>query len=318
MATVDQLVRDILGSVGSDVGGAVVAKWIDNRYMEMFGRVRFLPLRKVGELVLPGSVTTGTLVATRDSTTITGTSTTFQTEIGAGAQTQWYIRPSSAWYKIASVGGELAITLASNYSEDTITTAKSYVAVKRFHSLASDARILGTVVHSRLRREIQIISMTELDIMAPGRILAENLPYYLAVKGEDSSAYLEVEIYPPPEDSEILHYIYWAIPTSLSISSTIPQQVDPYTLKEGVFIDYYRYKMARALDKGNLEEAGYWRNEQRAQQTVWEKYINAAIRSMRGVDDMSLILQTTTSRRGVEGYDIKTARDHVLYNWNYP
>ena len=43
--------------------------------------------------------------------------------------------------------------------------------------------------------------------------------------------YIEVEIYPPSDESEITHYVYWDLPSALTISSTIPAQIDAYVLK---------------------------------------------------------------------------------------
>ena len=241
MATVEALVRDIISSVPANdgIGGIAVARWVDNRYKELVAKVNYRHLRKLGELSLSAEVTTGTLVATRGSTTITGTSTTFQTEIGSGAQTDWYIRPASAWYEVASVGGETAITLSSDYAEDTISTAKSYHACQRYYSLASDARWIGGFLMTRLQKPLEVISIEELDSLAPGRTIVGSHPAYVSQLGVDSSNNVRVEVYPPPKNTEILHYVYWSLPTELSVSSTIPDIIDDYTLKEGVLIDVY-------------------------------------------------------------------------------
>lgn len=316
MTTVSELVRDVLSSVATETDGMTVAKWIDNRYKEMVAKVRFKSLRTVGELSIPGIYDTGTLAVARGATAVTGTGTAWQTNIGAGDQQYWYIRALSAWYKIASVGGELDITLASAFAEDDQTTA-TFDAVKRYHPLNSNARIIGTVVHTRLRREIDVLSLTELDIVAPGRILVGVPPRYLALVGVDTSNNLMAEVYPPPAESEILHYIYYNIPSALTLASTIPPQIDPYTLKEGVLSDLYRLEKTRALRKGNVEAAALWRNEEKAQMTIWTKAIADAIRSDRGTDDITFILQTTP-RHDRRSRDIRIARDQVYYDWNYP
>jgi hypothetical protein len=188
--------------------------------------------------------------------------------------------------------------------------------VKRHHTLATAARRLGAFVHSRQRRELTTVSAGELDIIAPGRILAGGLPVYVAEIGEDSSGYKQVEIYPPPEESELIHYVYWKLPTTLTLSTTLPQSIDPYTLKEGVLVDLYRFEKSRALRLGNMEAAGHWGNEEARQRTIWRKAIDHAIRSDRGVDDITFIVQMLSG--GTRSGDIKTARDDLYARWNYP
>lgn len=316
MTTVSELVRDVLSSVATDTDGITVAKWIDNRYKEMVAKVRFKSLRTVGELSIPGKYDTGTAAITRGNTAVTGTGTAWQTNIGAGAQEYWFIRFVSAWYKIASIGGELAMTLASAFAEDD-QTAASYTAIKRFHPLNSNARIVGTFVHTRLREELDVLSLTELDILAPGRILVGTQLRFVALVGVDTSNNLMVEVYPPPNESEIIHYIYYNIPSTLSLGSTIPPQIDPYTLKEGVLLDLYRLEKTRALRRGTVDVAATWRNEEKAQKTIWDRAIADAISSDRGTDDITFILQTRPRSR-YRSRDVRTARDHILYNWSHP
>ena len=314
MATVDELARDVLASIDTDTNAIAVAKWIDNRYREMVSRVKFRHLRQVGELYLPGVIDTGTLSISRGSTAVTGVASTFQTDMGATAQQYYFLRARTAWYRIASVASELSLTLNTNFAEDDVA-AGSYHIAKRYHALSSSARWMGEFYHTRLRKSLNLISLDELDIIVPGRTLVGNIPHYVAQVGVDTSNYLMVEIYPPPEESEIIHYIYWALPSTLAISSIIPPVIEPYTLKEGVLIDLYRYEKAAALRKGNVEQAAVWRNEEKTQLGIWERAIKDAIRTSRGADDITFILEMWrggAQRRG----DQRTARDYVYDNWS--
>lgn len=313
MATVDELARDVLASIATDAGAIAAAKWIDNRYREMVSRVRFRHLRQVGELSLPAIIDTSTITVARGSTSVTGAATTFQTDMGTGTQQYYYFRPRIAWYKIASVASELALTLSSSFAEDSVS-AGSYHIAKRNHRLAADARWIGDFYHTRLRKRLESISLDNLNILEPGRSLVGNIPHYAAQIGVDSSGYLMYEIYPPPEESELLHYVYWTLPVALTIGSTIPPVIEPYTLKEGVLIDLYRYEKAAAIRKGNIEQATTWRNEEKAQFSIWERAIKDAIRTSRGSDDISLILDFFASNRLRS--DQRTAHDYVYDNWS--
>jgi hypothetical protein len=313
MATVEELVRDILASVSSDAGGLLVAKWADNRYKEMVAKVRFRHLRKVGELSLPAVIDTGTVTTTRDSTAVTGDSTTFETDMSAGSQEDYYFRAGQNWYKIASVTDDTNLVLASGYAEDAVADG-SYKIVKRTHALASDARWFGDFVLTRLRKRLTSISLDELDIRAPGRTIVGSIPDTVAQIAINSSGYPNVEIYPPPEESELIHYVYWSLPTALTMASTIPPVIDQYTLKEGTLIDLYRYEKAAAIRKGNIEQAAVWRNEEKSQESKWRQVINDAIRTSRGTDDISFILQMPNV--AFQSRDQRTARDYILDNWS--
>ena len=314
MATVDELARDVIASIATDANAIAAAKWIDNRYKEMVARVKFRHLRQVGELYIPGVFDTGTLAATRGSTAITGDSTQFETDISSGDQEYYYIRAASAWYEVASIESDTALTLASNFAEDDETEA-SYDLVKRYHSLGSTARWVGDFYFTRLRRTLADISLNELNILFPGRTLAGHIPSHVAQIGVDSDGYLMYEVYPPPVDSELINYIYWTLPTTLAITSTIPPVIDPYTLKEGVLIDLYRYEKSVALRKGNVEQAAVWRNDEKAQGVIWDKAMKEAIRTSRGSDDITLILEMFRGVPFGQG-EQRTARDYVYDNWN--
>lgn len=316
MATVDELARDVIASIATDANALAAAKWIDNRYKEMVSKVKFRHLRQVGELVLPGVYDTGTVSLDRGDATVTGDSTQLSTDVtAAGGAEYCAFRVSNAWYGVSTPGSETTMELTSAFAEDDVDDG-SYNLVKRYHPLESDARWVGEFYFTRLRRTLPVISLAELDIIAPGRTLAGHIPAYAAQIGVDSNSYLMYEVYPPPVDSEILHYIYWTLPTALTISSTIPPVIDAYTLKEGVLIDLYRFEKSKALRMGNIEQAAVWRNEEKTQMTIWKNAIGDAIRTSRGSDDITLILEMfrgVPTGRGEQ----RTAHDYVTDNWNW-
>ncbi len=313
MTTLLEWARDVLASFDTDAEAVAVAKWGDNRYREMVSRVKFRHLRKVGELSLPGIYDTGTVTLTRGSTAVAGSSTQFQTDIGSGTQEYYFFHALVAWYKIASVTNETTAVLESAFAEDDVSGG-AYKIAKRYHALASDARWIGDFYFTRLRKRLGTPPLDGLGIHSPGRTLAGNIPQYVSEVGVDSNGYRMVEVYPPPVNSELLHYIYWAIPTTLTLSSTIPTVIEPHTLKEGVLIDLYRHEMVKQLRLGNVEAAVVFRNEQRTQMGTWEKAIKEAIRTSRGADDMTLILEMFPMH--VRDTEQRTARDYVFDNWS--
>lgn len=308
MATVEELIRDLESSVPGDYGMAAV-RWIDNRYRELVSKVRFRHLRAVGELSIPAAVSTGTVTVSRGSATVTPNATAQAAWVispTVATHQYWYFKASSAWYKVTSVNAAAAtLTLTTAFAEDTVT-AGTYELVRRHHPLASTARWIGLFWHDRMRRKLEgPIPYDVFTMRVPDRTLVSGTPTTVAQVGVDSSGVVIVELYPYPSESEIVHYSYWSLPTALTVSSTIPPQVDAYVLKEGALIDAFRWKMSQA-DSG--EEMSLWRNESRAQETKWNQYIMDAIRADQAADDVTIMLDTMSG--AAESGDIRDASGH--------
>lgn len=316
MSTVDEVVRDVLASAGTSAGAPLVARWLNNRYRELVSKVKFRHLRKVGELSLPAIVSDGTVSITKGSTAVSGTSTTFETSISAGTQEYYYLRTDTNWYRIASITNDTALVLESAFTEDTVTDG-TYEIIKRFHPLDASARWANTFYFDRLYYELDLVPLEALDLLFPGRIIAGHYPTHIAQVGIDSSNSLMYEIYPPPEDAEIIHYIYYDLPSELTLESTIPPVIDTYVLKEGVMIDLYRFNKIAALKPENMDPqaAAVFANEEAKQRTIWKRAIFDAIRTSRGADDITFLLQMTkgSARRS---YDQRTAHDYIYDNWS--
>lgn len=313
-----QVVQDLLASVNSEANTLIALKWLNNRYQELVSRVKFRHLREIGELSIPAVVDSGTISVTKGSITVTPDATAqaaWLTSPGVASHNDWYFRASQTWYRIASVNaGGATITLDSAFAETSIT-AGSYKIVKRYHTVNSSARWFGDFVLSRLRYSLEIISMQEMDIKFPGRVLIGVYPTHIAQFNMNSSNFITFEIYPPPSDVELIHYTYWALPGDLDISDNIPMVIDDYILKEGAMIDLFRFEKITALRKGNVEQAAVFANEEAKQRTIWERVMKDAIRTMRGVDDISLLLDMQHGRvRRVR--DQQNAHDYILDTWS--
>lgn len=316
MPTADELARDLLASVDTDAGAPLALRWLNNRYKEMMSRVKFRHLRQIGELSLPGVVDDGTVSVSRGSTAVTGVLTTFETSISAGVQEHYYFKAKSNWYRIASITNDTALVLESAFAEDDVL-AGTYKIVKRTHALDSSARWAGDFYFMRLYYPLSSVSLDELNILAPGRILTDHIPRRVAQVGVDSNGVPTYEIYPPPKDSEIIQYVYWTLPGELAFTTTIPPVIDAYTLKEGALVDLYRFEKVSAIKKGNVEAAAVLANEEAKQRTIWKRVIDDAIRTSRGSDDITFILDMHHGGRR-RSHDQKTAHDDILYNWSRP
>ena len=82
-----------------------------------------------------------------------------------------------------------------------------------------------------------------------------------------------IELYPYSSITELLYYVFYRAPDTLRLQDQVPPNIDNHVLKEGALIDAYRYEAGKAAKKGDVNIAGFWRNESRAQETSWEKTI---------------------------------------------
>lgn len=325
MATVDDVVKSLLGGLGTETDYLQAVKWVDERYKELVSRVRFNHLRRVGELRTSAAVDTGTVTVIQGSTNVAGVTTTWTTSPGVFATTTkpyWAFRGSVAWYEVNIITDDTNLVLSTAFSEDSVI-AGGYRLVRRYYILNSSARWLGQFVHPRLGVQLgEPISPQELDSIDARRTLVGSMPSYVSVIGttttgnSDGVGIIMVEIYPYPSEAELIKYVYWAIPAELTLSSTLPPQIDGYILKEGAYIDYCRLMMAKREKEGKLESTAFWRNEMHAARTKWEYLIAQATKADRAADDVSFILERD-SAHGTMG-DITTARGHWLAGYTRP
>lgn len=326
-ATVEEVVKSLLGGVGNESEVLLAIQWVNERYQELVSRVRFNHLRKVGEFRTAARVTTGTITSTKGSKAITGDSTTWATSPGAFATTvqpYWAFRGASAWYEIDVVTNDTSLTLLTAYSEESLAAGSSYEVVKRYHPLASSARWLGQFIHPRLGVLLgEPIHPQELDTLDPQRNFSASSPTCVSYVGTtkpgntDGEGILMVEVYPYTANAELIKYVYWDIPSVLTLTGSLPPQIDGYVLKEGAYIDYCRFMMAKREKEGKLESTTFWRNEMHAARTKWEYMITQATKSDRAVDDLTFVMQRD-SGRGYGGAEIVTAHDHWLSKYTRP
>lgn len=311
MATVEDIVKDISAISPNDIPAVAVARWIDNRYRELVSKVQFQHLRETKELVLPATITSGTVTATRGSTTVTGTDTTWATDPGVGNNVHHYFRIREAWYKIETINSDTSITLSQAYSEENVVNS-NYAIAKRTHALNSSVRWLGEFIFPRLRYNLTRMSLAELEVTYPGRHQDQMFPTCWAQQGVDSNGTVVIEIYPAPKEAELIKYTYWSIPNRLTFLGTIPNQIDPYVIKEGALIDLYRYLKVLNLQNGSVEVGSLYMKSEIDQQKIWNKAILDAVRTQKAANDVSFALKYWQQR---DRTDIRTAQDQIYSTW---
>lgn len=309
MTTVEDVARATLAAIDSDASFRLACQWVAERFRQVASRARLRSLRKYGSLNIPAPFLSGAVSVTRGSFSVTGdaTASSSWTEGVVGC----HLRVSTAWYEIVSWNGTDTLTLDGPYAEDDATGA-GYRIVKRYHDMPIDARHLGTFVWDRQWTGLERISQAELDHVAPARQNVGTGPHFVC----EASPHMNlsprrVELYPYSDTSELVHFTYWMEPPLLEPQSLIPGDIPLHVLREGALIDLYRYEAARQANAGNVEAAGFWRNESRAQTTQWEtRTINDAIRADNDMDDVRFVAYSIGRTILADG-DIMTARQQV-------
>lgn len=318
MATVDEVASAALAAISSEAPRNIAWGWVRDRYAELVARVRFRHRRRAGSVVVPAVVTAGTVTIAAGDRVVTG---------DADAQAAWtpalrgrWFRCRSAWYEITGVDPGPALRLATPFAEDD-ASGVSYQVVQRYAALDPSVRFMSSFVLARLWKPLREASLRELDtIIAPGRQYSAGLGGGIGVVADlgwspDSDRRL-VEVWPYSTRDELIHFVYWTAPERLTGSDPLPPTIDPYVLQAGVLVDVNRWEAGQAAKRGALDAAAYFRNESRAQETIWERRIQDAARQDRGLDDTQFLLRATG---GVGwGGQIRTARDEIYARGQRP
>ena len=323
MSTVEQVSREVLASVPSEAGILLAAQWIDSRYKRICARSkRNRHLRQVGELTYPAPITTGLVTATQGSNVVTGDAT---------AQAAWgpqvigrHIRIAVVWQEIIGFENN-TLKLRSPYSENSVI-AGAYHIVQRWTPVDPTARSLGdTIIHVRLRYPLENISPFSMDQLSAERLLVGPPPAYWCevdqvpnpnTDPKTQSIVRRIELYPYSSITELLYYVFYRAPDTLRLQDQVPPNIDNHVLKEGALIDAYRYEAGKAAKKGDVNSAGFWRNESRKKKTNKKKIIKDAFRYDSSVDDKTFILERLGALR--IGGDIKNAYSEVFARGSRP
>jgi len=120
-----------------------------------------------------------------------------------------------------------------------------------------------------------------------------------------------LEFYPAPVVNALVHYTYWSAPPTIGFYDSIPVTLDDYIAKELAFIPMMRHEASKAARKGKIDEAGYWRNEYRMQESKARELIDQAIQNDSGVEDLTFIMSTRRRKRALDYDPIQTAEADV-------
>jgi len=286
---VESVARSALAALATEANIILACQWVSDRYAQLAGKTTLPSLRRTGALTIPAAMQAGTVALTQGSNTVIGDAT---------AAAAWtadlvgrYFQVAEAWYKITDRQGATLILETPIVEATQATTA--YRIVARYLPLADDVRRLGTFELEERRWRIKLVSLQTLDVHHPIRWFTTSGPTMVAEFGSDPQGRKLCEFYPYSSVAMHCTYRYVARPPILEQRDTIPGSIDGYVLKEGVLIDVMRYNAAKKAQQGDINTAGFWRNEARVQEGKYEDLMLRAIQSDRGSEAVEVWLRAS-------------------------
>ena len=324
--TILDTATQIIAATASDAGVQLAVNWLNQRYREFASRARVNQNRHYGSVSYRAPVSSS---STLSATTAAGSQTIIFSSALPQSVVGWQIRTNIQWYFIiAQSGDNLSVTIDTPFNEQNPGSGEGFTIVERYlPAVDPNTRWISSVIHQRRRKRITYRTWEQFQSMYPGRTLVAAFPWAWTeaprfIETLDISGIVGTqagqkmfEVYPPSNIAETYTYVYWTIPQTFLITDTLPPEMDEYVLREGVLVDVYRYKMAQAIDRNNIEAAGFWRNEMRAQMTTWEKVIQEAMVTDALYHNMAAVEIDMFTDYGEYAGDITNAHEWIMSEW---
>ena len=167
-------------------------------------------------LITQPQYTTGTVTVSKGSTTLTGTSTLWNTNNDFGVANMRVggkikIAGSTVPYTISAVGSDTAATISSAFTETT-ATSQTYVYYEDDYALASDFLRPVDIQRFSTEAEIELISRTEFRRRYLANSVPSNSPFAATIidsaPSGNTTLVRKVRFHPPPSDSLTIPYTY--------------------------------------------------------------------------------------------------------------
>lgn len=198
---------------------------------------------------------TGTVSINAGSTALTGTGTTFSSNIN----TQYYIQFSTAndWYQISTYNSGTSLNLSTAYQQTTNATNVTYIIRKIFYSLSSSADRIIDIRNWNTPIKLIQVDLRTIDTLNP-LVQSTNAPYGYVMFGYDSSGNLQISPYPFPTDARLFEIRTTKRPVDMVNATDSPSIPNKYAhlIAWGAIAIGYAFK-----GKEFLELATAWNNK---------------------------------------------------------
>ena len=317
MPTFEELARRAQGLTQLMPSMPLAVQWASDRVHELLGKRRVAIYKRNLELSIPGPVTAGTVTVARGERAVVGNAAaqTAWASLDASFPDGWFMRPRAAWYRIAGRTAT-SITLESAYAEADVA-AVSYTLAKHYHALPPSVYQLdeASFVLPRLGQPLEFLSETMLTLRYPNRwgiyFGGMSLPHSIAEVEPAASGARQVEIYPYPNQSELVTYAAYVDPPPFTYASILPLGLDIHHLLPGLMADFYAWG---AEDVQDAQLHGIMLNEKARCLTRFESAKEQALQHLESGRTTGFVLMTQ-HRRGWSPGGIRDAYSEV---WSRP
>lgn len=326
MPTFEELARRAQGLTGFSIPMPLAVQWASDRVHELLGKRRVAILKRNLELSIPGSIGQGTaspapgLVSIiRGGQHVLGDATALAAwaTLPAHFPQGWFIRPKSAWYRVAGRTAT-SIELESPFAENDVAGA-GYNLVQRYHQLPEAVYQLdeGSFVLARIGLPLVFLQETELTMNYPHRwgifTGGMSIPRFVCEVEPGPGDVRQLEVYPYPNQSEMLTYAAYVTRSDFIYADALPLGLEVQHLLPGVLADFYGW--AASQEGVPADQKGLALNEKARNLTRWENAKEAALQRLETNRMRGFVLLGPQSRVQRPTRGIRSAWDEV---WSRP
>lgn len=192
-------------------------EWVNARYRLLAGKRSWNWLLKDSIIQTRADITTGTVTATNDSTTITFSSAPTVSATGFFIQ----FSDSDDWYEISShTANVTTATLTVPYLGTTSSTL-TYILRKIYYVLPTDCSKILNLKQTRDDISLRYVSPRRFDELVSDRTRTGE-PEFYSIVGVDSSRQYKMEFYPVPNVAMNINVRYYRVAAELSADGDVP------------------------------------------------------------------------------------------------
>ena len=196
----------------STTNATTIIKTAVNNAMKRVGREDFYEFLRRGRINMVATYSTGTVTVTKDSATLTGSGSAWSTAAVAAKDKIIVNANTNVEHEVSSVGGETTITLVNEWV-DTTAAAQAYNIYRNSFAVPSTA---GSEFRKMFEPEGEDFFLTwvspplfESIKLADKNQTSSDPEWATVINGR-------IELYPYPTSTDVIDYLYYAWPKTLS------------------------------------------------------------------------------------------------------
>lgn len=227
----------------------LVKRWLNQSQADIWSRYdwQFALDREIVQTVV--DKTAGTVSVSAGGTSVSGSSTAFDTTADVGKYIQF--SSSDDWYKITAVSSTIALTIEAPYVGTSALSAGTYTIRQFFYSVSSNVEKVLDVRQATTPIKLEMVSYRRFDLFRPNPEATAS-PSLCVVYGYDSSNNWRFSLYPSPSSIINLEIRTKKKPTDLSANgdiSAIPEKWHSTVLIDGALYRGLNYVRTGDTDK---------------------------------------------------------------------